>query len=203
MIPHARDGGSVSRPARPLVIPVILPALIGCPVALPRQPGRPPPPLSPAGCAAVHMPAVAPPVHPELGTAVSTLSRSDLQSTSTRSKNWTPPPSGRILGPLRRSEVCGAPALPPKGSERQLRAFRFFRPYVAAETRPGSATPPLLRRSPGTGDPGGSGTPPGRWRHRSSHMTHHGFNQHKRELANMPLQRPIALPRFARAGARR
>ena len=26
------------------------------------------------------------------------------------------------------TEVCGAPALPPKGSERQLRALRFFRP---------------------------------------------------------------------------
>ena len=50
-----------------------------------------------------------------------------------RSKNWTPPPSGRILpGVPLRHQVCGAPALPPKGSERQLRALRFSDLYVAA-----------------------------------------------------------------------
>jgi hypothetical protein len=116
MIPHAI--GSASRSQRALVVPVILPPLVAGAVAAVSDPGGPAPTLAPAPRAAVHVSTVAPPVHPELVTAMATEACSDLQSTSTRSKNWTPPPSGRILGGSYVTEVCGAPALPPKGSER-------------------------------------------------------------------------------------
>jgi hypothetical protein len=116
MIPHAIS--SASRAQCALVVPVILPPLIASAVATASDPGGPAPTLAPATGAAVHVSTIAPSVHPELATAMATGACSDLQSTSTRSKNWTPPPSGRILSGYYVTEVCGALALPPKGSER-------------------------------------------------------------------------------------
>ena len=47
-------------------------------------------------------------------------SYSEIQLSSTRSKNWTPSSTGRI--PWSRSTSCGASALPHEGPERELRA---------------------------------------------------------------------------------
>jgi hypothetical protein len=72
MIPQ--DGACPSPcAARALMIAVILSALIGRPVSPTRGPRRPPPSFVAATITAVHVPAIAPSVHPELAAAMATL----------------------------------------------------------------------------------------------------------------------------------
>src|SRR3954447_3986535 len=86
-----------SLPARSLPVAVVEPPLVARPVSPSCMPSRPAAALAAAPQATVHVAPIAPPVHPELDAAVATHACSDLQWTSTRSKNWTPPPFGRML----------------------------------------------------------------------------------------------------------
>jgi hypothetical protein len=72
MIPQVRAGSSPDS-SRALMIAVILSALLRGSVSPARGPRRPLPSFVTATIAAVHVPAIAPSVHPELATAMATL----------------------------------------------------------------------------------------------------------------------------------
>lgn len=97
------------------------------------------------------MPVVTPSVDQKQDLALLALAGADFQMTSTRSKNWTPSPSGRILPGIPR--WCGPAALPMKARSCELRAFVLSTVLVARQPRPGSRPPPLSGPEAGTRSP--------------------------------------------------
>jgi len=164
MIPHAAFTLAGAR--GPLVVAVVGPPLVAGSVLLAGSAGRFCPATLAASLAAVHVAAIAPPVDPEFGAALLARTRSELQLSSTRSKNWTPSPTGRILPGT--STLCGAPALPHEGSELRTPGLR---PFYDPRCPPASAQNPSNATFtpgwyPGSGDPADSGTRRARRRQR-------------------------------------
>jgi hypothetical protein len=95
MIPHAASALATTVGA--LVVAVVSETLGTFPVCATCLPGGQLASLLPAGDGAVDMPVVTPTVDQKQDLALLALADADFQMTSTRSKNWTPSPSGHIL----------------------------------------------------------------------------------------------------------
>ena len=166
MIPHAAItlAGAVGA----LVVAVIGSALVAGPVFPARLVGCPRTPTVATYLTTVHVAAVAPAVYPELLAALLALSKSDIQLSSTRSKNWTPTLLGRILLPtyVDRSGVRRTRAAP-----RRLGALTpGLLPFYDLRCAPASPQNPLNAIFmpawyPGSGDSAEKGTSLRRWRH--------------------------------------
>lgn len=95
MIPHA--AGTLAGTVGTLVVAVVGAAFGTFPVCATCLLGGHLASLLPAGDGAVDMPVVTPTVDQKQDLALLALADADFQMTSTRSKNWTPSPSGHIL----------------------------------------------------------------------------------------------------------
>jgi hypothetical protein len=167
MIPHAAItlAGAVGA----LVVAVIGTAIVARPVFLARLASCPRSALGAARLATVHVAVIAPAVYPELVAALLALSKSDIQLSSTRSKNWTPTLLGRILLPtcVDRSGVRRIHAAP-----RRLGALTpGFLPFYDLPCAPESPRKPLNANftpgwAPGSADSAEKGTSLCRWRHK-------------------------------------
>jgi hypothetical protein len=142
MIPHAPI--SLAGAIGALVVAVVGAALVAGPVALAGLPGSLGTALLAARLATVRVAVIAPAVYPELVAALLALSKSDIQLSSTRSKNWTPTLLGRILAPtyVDRSGVRRTRAAP-----RRLGALTPgllpFTTYVARQRLPRTRSTPF------------------------------------------------------------
>ena len=144
MIPHA----AITLPGAigALVVAMVGAALVAGPVALAGLAGGLGTALLAACLATVHVAVIAPAVYPELLAALPALSKSDIQLSSTRSKNWTPTLLGRILLPtcVDRSGVRRTRAAP-----RRLGAptpgLLPFTTYLALQSRLGTRSTPISR----------------------------------------------------------
>jgi hypothetical protein len=166
MIPHAAL--SLAGAVGTLLVTVIGSALVAGPVFPARLASCPRSALVAARLATVRVAVIAPAVYPELVAALLALSKSDIQLSSTRSKNWMPTLLGRILIPtcVDRSGVRRIHAAP-----RRLGALTpGLLPFYDLRCAPASPQNPLNAiftpgRYPGSGDSAEKGTSLCRWRH--------------------------------------